>query len=394
VAYAPGLASTSKPGHAMTRIDRLELVPLDFAMPEAKAYGMARGVTSHRQCSLIRLTTADGVVGWGEAWGPCRATEAALDLVLGYVVGRSVFDIELVLAQVLAKHYHFGLQNAVVACLSGIDVAALDAAGRTLGVPVHDLIGGKGRERVPVYASGGYITADPDNQLAAQMERIAGKGHIAVKIKIGLGPRSDAERCRLVREILGEDVLLMVDVNGNYTVDLARESMRRIAPYDVNWYEEPLPPTDVEGLVRLHQGAPIPIATGEALYTVFDFQRVLAGGGVDVVQPDISLVGGLHQAKAVALLCQLHNLRLSPHVWGSAIGLAAGLHLMAATPPWPHTTNEPWPQILEWDVGANPLRDELLLEPIPYAEGTLAVPSGPGLGVEPDPAALARFRLA
>lgn len=377
----------------MAIVTDIELVPLEFRLPEAKAYGMARGLTAARQCSIIRIRTDDGALGLGEAWGPCRAAAAYLDLVKGYFIGRPVYDHELVAAHILAKHYHFGIQNQMLACLSGLNVAALDAIGHLHGLPVHDLIGGKGRDRIPVYASGGYVTNDPDNQLEAQMERLQGQGFAAVKIKIGLGPESDALRVAHTREILGDDVLLMVDANGNYTVDLARMSMDRIAGYVIHWYEEPLPPQDVAGLKRLHDRAAIPIATGEALYTAFDFHRVLAGGGVDVVQPDISLMGGIGQARAVATLCQLHNLRLSPHVWGGAIGLAAAVHFMVALPPWPHGDNEPHPALLEYDVGANALRDELLQTPIHYRDGHLTVPEGPGLGVALDPEAVRRFRL-
>lgn len=377
----------------MAIVTDIDLVPLEFRMPEAKAYGMARGLTAVRQCSIIRLRTDDGAEGIGETWGPCRAAAAYLDLIKGHFIGRPVYDHELVAARIFAKHYHFGIQNQMLACLSGLNVAALDAIGHLHGLPVHDLIGGKGRDRIPVYASGGYVTHDPDNGLDAQMERLVGRGFPAVKIKIGLNPDSDEERVARTRDILGDDILLLVDANGNYTVDLALMSMDRIADYDIHWYEEPLPPQDVAGLKRLHDHASMPIATGEALYTVFDFQRVLEGGGVDVVQPDISLMGGIGQAKAVAMLCQLYNLRLSPHVWGGAIGLAAAVHFMAAVPPWPHSDNEPFPALLEYDVGSNALRDELLQTPIAYGDGHLTVPDGPGLGVALDDDAVRRFRL-
>jgi len=111
-----------------------------------------------------------------------------------------------------------------------------------------------------------------------------------------------------------------------------------------------------------------------------------------VVQPDLTLCGGLDQAKAVALLCQLHNIRFSPHVWGSAVGLAAAVHLMAALPGYPHTDHLPAPSLLEYDVGDNPLRDEVLVKPLKPVNGRIAVPEGPGLGIDLDPEAIKRFR--
>jgi D-galactarolactone cycloisomerase len=278
--------------------------------------------------------------------------------------------------------------------MGGLNVAIWDALGKTLDVPLCKLLGGKARDRIPVYASGGYLTHDPDNQLAAQLERVAGGNYPGFKIKIGLGPRSDVERIGLAREIIGPEPLLLVDVNGNYTVDMTLESMRRTERYDVHYYEEPLAPQDYEGYRRLGQRASVAVAAGEAHYTVFDFKRLIETGGVDVLQPDITLCGGLDQARQIWQLGVQAGLRLSPHVWGSAVGLAAAVHFMAALPAYPHTDNLPFPALMEYDVGWNALRDELLTTPLQAVDGHVRVPEGPGLGIELDAGALARFRLA
>ncbi len=169
--------------------------------------------------------------------------------------------------------------------------------------------------------------------------------------------------------------------------------MRRTQRYGIHYYEEPLPPQDFQGYGVLAARAPIAVATGEALYTVWDFARLIEARAVDVVQPDLTLCGGLDQAKGVALLCQIHNLRFSPHVWGSAVGLAAAVHFVAALPAYPHTDNVAAPCLIEYDVGDNPLRDELLTRPLAPVNGRLAVPEGPGLGIELDPEAVKRFRV-
>jgi len=376
----------------MARIRDIRLIPLVYRMPQVRAYGMARALTAERGCALVEVETEDGVTGIGEAWGPAKATAGYLELIKPAYIGRELYDRELIWSDIICRRYHLGLQNQMTACASGINIAIYDAIGKTLGLPVCKLLGGLGRDRVPVYASDGYISGDPDNQLPAQLERIADKGFPGAKFKIGMGPRSDEERVRLARGILGEEMLLLVDVNGNYTVDLALESMRRIAPYDVHVYEEPLPPQDFRGYEILSARAPIPVATGEALYTVWDFARLIEARAVDVVQPDLTLCGGLDQAKAIALLCQLHNLRFSPHVWGSGVGLAAAVHLVAALPGYPHTDHVPAPCLIEYDVSDNPLRDELLTKPLKPVNGRIAVPDGPGLGIELDPEAIKRFR--
>ncbi|MBN9202246.1 MAG: hypothetical protein J0H70_12985, partial [Microbacterium chocolatum] len=145
----------------------------------------------------------------------------------------------------------------------GIDIAAHDAMGKLLGVPVCDLIGGRQRDRVPVYASGGYFTRadDQDAALAAQLEPLVGRRFGAYKIKIGRHPREDAARAALARRIIGDDALLTVDINGNYTLDIVLESLRRMAASDIHWVEEPLAPQDWAGYRELAARTPTPVAT-------------------------------------------------------------------------------------------------------------------------------------
>jgi len=378
----------------MARIRDIRLIPLVYHMPPIKAYGMARRLVSARGTSLVEVETEDGVIGIGEAWGPAKAAVGYLELIKDEFVGFELYDHGHVWSRIIGGMYHLGVQNQMTAVISGINIAIYDAIGKTLGLPVCKLLGGKGKERIPVYASGGYLTHDPDNQLEAQLERVAGKGFPGAKFKIGISPKSDEERVKLARDILGDDILLLVDVNGNYTLDLTLESMRRTAPYGIHYYEEPLPPQDVEGYRALAARATLPVAAGEALYTVFDFDRLIATRAIDIVQPDLTLCGGLDQAKAIAVLCQLHNVGMSPHVWGSPVGLAAALHFMAALPDFPHTDHLPYPRMVEYDVGLNPLRDDLLTHPLRPVNGHVTVPEGPGLGIELNPEAVERYRMA
>lgn len=371
----------------------IRLVPLAFVMEAGKAYGMARGKTARREAGLIEVETEDGVVGIGEAFGPLKATAGYLDLIREAFIGRTVFEPELVWSDLISRRYHLGLQNQMTACYSGINIACHDAAGKTLGVSVADLLGGRGKEQIPAYASDGYITDDPESQLPTQLEQFAELGFSAAKIKIGMSPASDEARCALARELLGDDMLIMVDANGNYTVDMTLESMARIAPHGIHFYEEPLPPQDVLGYRELGRRGSIPLATGEALYTIHDFARLVHPRAVDILQPDLTLCGGFDQAKGIATLCQIHNLRYSPHCWGSAVGLAAALHLLSAMPDYPHSDNLPTPRLLEYDVGENPLRDDLLTKPLSAVNGQVAVPKGPGLGIELNPEMVKRYRV-
>jgi D-galactarolactone cycloisomerase len=362
----------------MSLIRSISLTGLEYSLPEESAYGMARGLTSKRGGGLLTIETDDGVRGIGEVWGPTSIGSAYLDLVRPYFIGTSLFGQRRVQQMILAKHYHFGTQNALIAVFSGIDIAAHDAIGRLTGQSV--------------YASGGYFTREDDQieSLARQLEPHSQSGFKAFKIKIGRNPRDDRERVRTARNVIGDGPLLAVDSNGNYTLDQALESMRMIADYNIGWYEEPLAPQDWRGYRELRQRAPMPVATGEALYEQFDFYRLVSEGLADVLQPDLALCGGLSVARFVGELAATAHLRVSPHVWGTGIGLAAAVAWVASLSDYPHNGNVPAPTLVEYDIGRNPLRDTLLRSPLQRVGGDLLVPTGPGLGIDLDPEALTR----
>lgn len=378
----------------MTRIAQIELIPVEY--PVAVAYGSSRGLVAKRTAGIVRLLTDDGIEGIGEAWGPAAVTCAYLGVVKARFLGAALFAQRGVAQGILASHYHFGTANGLVALLGGIDIAAHDAMGKRLGVSVAELMGGRLRESVPVYASGGYFSAEDDQAaaLARQVERAASAGHVAHKIKIGRNPKQDAERCALARRIIGPDAILTVDGNGNYTADGALESMRRIADQDIHWYEEPVAPQDWGGYAQLRERAPIPVATGEAHYALFEHRRIIDGRLAAVLQPDLTLCGGFEVARTIGSLVCAEHLRLSPHCWGTGVGLAAALHFMAAQPAYPAGEHVPLPAMLEYDTGDNALRDGVLTAPLRYEAGTLRVPRGPGLGIALDPDALGRFEPA
>ncbi len=378
------------------KISAIQFLGLSAPLGAAKPYGMSKSLATGRQSTVVRLTLENGVVGYGEAWGLPTFNRGYEAFLASYLVGCDLFDIEHSYSRILARHYHFGVQGAMMACISGIDIAAKDAMGKLLGMPLCKLLGGQRVDAVPIYASGGYITETPAEDFRPQIEQMAASGYRAVKIKIGLGPDSDEERVAIAREVLGPDVELFVDINANYTSDLALESIERLAPYRIGWVEEPLSPTDLGGYgllrTRLQRArSSVPVAAGEALYTVFDFKKLVDVGGADLLQPDLTLCGGFWQGRKIAELAHVHHLRLSPHVWGGAIGLAAGIHFIASLSVYPHSDNIPKPVLLEYDLGANPLRSDLLVSPLTVKDGHIAVPDGPGLGIEIDEDALQRF---
>jgi D-galactarolactone cycloisomerase len=377
----------------MPTIRRLSFTGLEYAFAPQKAYGMSRGGGFRRQGGLVEVETSEGVAGIGEAFGNPFVTREYFRMIEPFFSGKSVFDFDHIEARIRNAMYHLGVGNQLTACLAAINVALLDAVARGFGVRVCDLIGGCATTRIPAYASTGFFSDDPERQLSHMLAEAAGHPYAGAKIKIGRGVRNDVERVRQARQALGPDKLLLVDINGAYTPDLALESARAIEPFGIHWIEEPLPPGDLRGYAELRARSPIPLAAGEAHHTIRDFKALIDGRCVDIVQPSIPGVGGITEAKRIAILAQASNLRVAPHVWGGAVGLAAACHFIAALPATPHTDHPPVPTMLEYDMSDNELRTKLLRTPLRLERGHVLLPEGPGLGIEIDRDALARYRV-
>jgi D-galactarolactone cycloisomerase len=377
----------------MPSIRRLSFIGLEYVFAPEKAYGMSRGGGHRRNGGLVEVETDEGVKGIGEAFGNPFVIREYFRMIEPMFAGLSVFDFEHVEARLRNSMYHLGVGNQLTACLAAINVALFDAIARGFGVRVCDLIGGCGTTRIPAYASTGFFTEDPDRTFSDMLAEAAAHPYAGAKIKIGRGLKSDIERVMEARETLGEGRLLMVDINGAYTPDVALDCAQAIRPFDIHWIEEPLPPGDLRGYAELRARSPIPLAAGEAHHTVRDFRALIDGRCVDIVQPSIPGVGGLTEARRIATLTQAANLRLAPHVWGGAVGLATACHFIAAQPATPHTAHPPWPAMLEYDMSDNALRTELLKTPLTLEAGHIVLPEGPGLGIELDPAAVERYRV-
>lgn len=370
-------------------VSAVEAIPLSYRL-KGGGYGSSRGIVAARETTLVRLQTSDGVVGWGEAWGPPLTTVALINELSQGLVDTTLDAPVPFVAHRLQQHYHRG-GGLFAAALSGVEIALWDAMGRTLDVNVATLLGGRAREHVTPYASAGYVLPDRNLEKFRAALTEATAGFAGAKIKCGLGVGEDVERASVAREVLQESRALMVDFNGNYTADQASASASALHDLHVAWIEEPLPPDDVDGL-RLLRGGQVPLATGEALYTRAPFRRLVTDRLVDFVQPDVTKVGGLAEARAICELARAWNVRVSPHVWGGGVGLAAVLQLLASVPDYPHTTNTPEPLWLEFDRGDNALRELVLTEQLRPQDGLLAVPNGPGLGVDVDGEAVERLR--
>jgi D-galactarolactone cycloisomerase len=346
-----------------------------------------------RQVCLVKVTAADGTYGWGEGYGPAGVVAAGIQFFAPLVVGLDPLHVETIWQKMYLRSIDYARRGVLLASLSAIDIALWDLRGKILGQPVSVLLGGQRRRQVQVYATGLYFSHSDslEKDLADEAGRYAEQGFKAVKMKVGLGIQQDLSHIRAVRAALGPHIQLMVDSNHAYSRREALVLARKMEPYDISFFEEPLSPEDYEGYRDLRACSQIPIAAGECEYLCAGFRHLLAGECVDIAQPDICAAGGLSEVKRIVALANAFQVNVIPHCWGTGIAFAAGLHLVSTLDVIPGRLCATEP-MLEMDRTENPLRDQLTQPRFSIHESRVVVPTEPGLGIDVDPDLLNRFR--
>jgi D-galactarolactone cycloisomerase len=386
-------------------IDQIDIFILKAPLGD-KAFYSSQGYFTERSSLLVRIRCSDGTEGWGEGgqYGPPEPPATCIRDVLGpRLIGRNPEQPGVIFEELYAFSRDFGQKGAYIDALSAIDIALWDIFGKSVGRPVHALLGGGFRDRVKAYGTGCYYPTDYARhtemlgKLEKEVEAIRATGVGAVKMKVGLLPvRQDIERMRLVRSTLGDEVDLMVDANHAYSFAPALKIGRAAEEIGALWLEEPVVPEDRAAYRRLRDQLDIAIAGGECEFTRYGFRDLLAEQCVDIAQPDLCAAGGFTEWRNILTLASCFGVQTIPHVWGSGVAVAAATHALAIAPLQPHTAapvalqNEP---MIEFDRTYNPLRDDLLETPFTVEDECLAIPQGPGLGVSVNEEVLARFTV-
>ncbi|MEM7525702.1 MAG: mandelate racemase/muconate lactonizing enzyme family protein [Pseudomonadota bacterium] len=346
---------------------------------------------------VVEVETDCGLVGWGDGYGPPRLLAAAIDH--GYaprLIGRDPLAGEALWEELYNALRDHGQRGTAVQALSAIDIALWDLRGKAYGQPIHRLMGGPIRTEVQAYATGLYRRSD-DRAANHALLREEAKGYLAagfaaMKTKVGFGFADDIALVEMLRGALGDGPQLFVDASHGCDLVGARRLARAMEPFDIGWFEEPVAPEDIAGYAELRGATSIPIAGGECSFTRHDFRRILEARAMDVIQPDTASCGGLTEAKKIADLAAAHGVRHQPHVWGTGIGLAAAMQLLAVLPTSAQGFGAHHP-LLEYDSTPQPFRQDLLVDPIRVENGVAHVPDGPGLGVEIRRDVLERWRV-
>jgi L-alanine-DL-glutamate epimerase-like enolase superfamily enzyme len=327
--------------------------------------------------TLVAVFTDEGITGWGSVFSDEGLVQAALRVLEPLYTGENPLEPERVSEKLHTNTFWMGRGGTITHTISGIDIAMWDILGKTTVQPVGRLLGGCYRSRVLPYAS--LLMREP-KALAEQLIAIREQGFRAFKIGWGpFGHKSDAldeQIVRCAREAVGADVLLMVDAGASnafwpHGFKWALRTARMLTDFGVYWFEEPLPPDNLPDYVLLRQATHLPIAGGEVLTRRQSFVPWLQGRALDIVQPDVTKVGGISEERKIAWMAEDNGVRFIPHGWNTALGLAADLQLASAA----RNTD-----MVEYLTGS-PFIDDLVEKKWQLNNGMLAIPEGPGLGV-------------
>ena len=343
---------------------------------------------------LVEVICDDGTVGWGECLGPPRPNAAVVAAYKPWLIGQDPLEIEKIWTICYNALRDQGQRGLTITALSGIDIALWDIKGKHLGVSVSNLLGGRFRESVRAYATGSFMR-DGVDRVADNAEETAGHaqaGFHAVKIKIGFNVKEDLRVIRAVREAIGPDCRLMIDGNHGYDTIEAIKLGRGAADYDIDWFEEPVVPEHLDAYREVRAKQPIPVAGGETWQGRWGHLEPISTRAVDIIQPDLAGVGGFTEARRVVDMACLYGVRAVPHVWGTAVHIAAALQFIAAMPLNPVRIN-PVEPIMEFDRTHNPFRQAIITKPIEHDKGVVAIPDRPGLGIEVNRDALKEFAM-
>ena len=321
---------------------------------------------------LIRIETEDGMVGWGDAFGYggiARAVKAMVDhRIAPSLIGKDASAIAQLSHFLQQGNHLLGRYGVTMFAISGIDIALWDLAGKAASVPISTLLGGARRAEIPAYASLFNYT-DPD-QVAEHCQRAMGEGFKSVKLHETTEPA-----VRAAHLAMGDGVPLMVDTNCPWTPWQAKEAALSFKPYDLHWLEEPIfPPEDFNSLARLGMEVDIPLAAGENACTAFEFKQMIEAEAVTYVQPSVTKVGGITEFRKIITLGELSGTTVMPHAPYFGPGLLATLHLLATMPD----------ECLAETFYYKTLEASLYGDAIVAKDGNITVPTGPGLGLEPD----------
>ena len=368
----------------------------NLSSPLERPFGWSNGWISARVVGLLKIETDEGITGWGEGYVGARG-DFVKQLFGDLLIGADPLNRNAVWQGMFGRVYNGNNAGGFGgSAISAVDIALWDIAGKAAGQSVSDLLGGRIRDKVAVYATGLYYTeGEFPTRLLDEATMYVELGFKGMKTKIGGLPiAEDVQRVAAIRRAIGDDIRLMVDANQAYPASTAIRIGNELAAYDITWFEEPVNAKDVDAYLQVQAAVPMPVAGGENLRTRYEFNDFFARRAYDIAQPDVVNAGGITEMRNIAMTANSYGILVNPHVWGSPVMIAASLHLASTIPPCP-PAYEPRPYeqepVMEFDRTPSGIREGITVEPFDQQDGFITVPTAPGLGVEIDEDAVRRL---
>ena len=366
------------PSNADLNIIEIKAYPTSFPVKPEDSVSLGVGRAVKRDAIIVKVTTAGGLIGWGESHhGRAPGAVAALvnttlrQLTLGMNAADVVGVWKKIYDKQLASH---GMGAGTCLAMSGIDQALWDIRGKAVGWPLYRLLGGVSRP-IPAYAGGVSLGYQPPSELIDEVTPLLAMGYKAIKLRIGDTPKRDIERVAAVRKAFGDELVILTDANTGYDINAARAAMPGLEANGVDWLEEPFPAQDYRAYTELRRYGNVPLAAGENHYTRFEFSRLIEDNVITIFQPDVSKTGGITEVMRIAHMASAYKIQCNPHTSMTGINMAACVHVLASIDNGGY---------FEGDVSRNNLfRDELVSTPYTVDKNGCVLPlEAPGIGVE------------
>ncbi|RVD57500.1 mandelate racemase/muconate lactonizing enzyme family protein [Mesorhizobium sp. M2D.F.Ca.ET.185.01.1.1] len=349
-----------------------------------RSYIVNNGTKKH--WIFVRIETDAGIVGWGEAYSQSDRENAIVSHLAQfgrYLVGRDPFQIKYAVTMLRDDYVHRRGSMEFYSALSGLEIALWDIVGQACNQPVHNLLGGRYRDRIRVYANGWAYEAKTPSAIAKAAEAVVSRGFTALKfdpfpLPVRTYVDRDVERHAVsmvsaVRDAVGDDVEMLIECSRRFSPNIASRFAKAIAELRPYWIEEPVPAFDLEGLHEVRQVSDAPIVAGETLYTKDDFRSLFAARAVDIINPDISACGGLLELKEIAANAEAHHIGVSPHNYNSTtVSLAATMQASAGMPNF---------LLTEYFLSFDEVGSEICDVPLVPVRGFIDLPERPGIGI-------------
>ena len=349
---------------------------------------------SNRKICILKIICDNGIVGWGEAYGPATVVKESVNYIKQNIIGMNPLDSDIIWSTLFRRVHDYGRSGVFVSAISAIDIALWDIKGKYHKLPVSTLLGGSYREKIRPYATGLYFSDSKTltDDLCNEAMEYVNEGFKSIKMKVGLNIKSDVNNVKAVRNTIGPDIELMIDSNHAYSYDEALKLSKKLEDQDIKWFEEPLSPEFYDQYSDFKSKSLIPVAAGECEYLRYGFQKLLDKNCIDFLQMDICSCGGLTEAKRISALSSAKGVKVIPHTWGSGIAFYTAINFISNLEPIPgRLYNED--AYVEYDRTENKIRENIIKNNIIMKDGYISVNHKPGLGIDVDETYLNEIKI-